>query len=438
MTTPSRDKLLRMDGWPGGVNNRVRETEQAVERKGETVPSSEFLRRALNVDLTAEGHPLRRQGYALHTAGYTHSAYGCNELSIFCVVIDGQLYTGPTPDELTAVASVNKYTPMEYCFVNDSIIYSNGQVIGEINYAYGQRDLTVPVAPKPTVSGGTEQQPEGYDEVRLVSVTYVDTYGREGGASEPVYVPGDGSFTVTVPTPLPDGISKVQVYASQVNGEILYHVQNIIATSTITVYPTDIGSGKELETLNRHPTLPGQIVRHMNGRLYVARNQKIIFSDPLRPHLTRPSQGIYMLPEYITLMEPSGDGLYVGTSKGVVYIGGKDPYDVTQSHVSPYAPVERAVTQIPGEKFGLSEDEVPVWWGTDGVMVVGLPDGELKQLTRDRLSIPAFQAGAVSLREYEGMSHVVSSLQRGDEVNVMGATDTVVAEVRQYNIVLNS
>lgn len=438
MTTPNDSELVRMDGWPGGINNRVRETEQAIMREGESLPSSQFLRQALNVDLTAEGHPMRRRGYTLHTGGYSHSAWGCEPLGVFCVVIDGQLLAGPDPDNLQLVATVNAYNLMSYCYVNDTIYYSNGQQLGEIGYDYTYRAWGIPVAPTPTINGPAAENPGGWSDTRQVAVTYEDIFGREGGASEPILVGADGTFTVSIPVPLPDNVSRANIYVSEANSEVLYRTQTIISAPTVTIYTQNMGKGRELETLNLHPPKAGQLVGEMNGRVYIARNDRIIFTEALRYHLTRPSQGIYLMPDYITLLEPAVDGIYVGTQKGVVFIAGDDPYDVKQMHVSPYAPVEYAVTRMPGEKFGVQVDEVPVWWGTDGVMVVGLPGGQLRQLTRDRLAVPKFQQGAVSLREYEGMSHIVSTLSRGGDISNMGATDTVVATVRQNNIVLNS
>jgi hypothetical protein len=146
-----------------------------------------------------------------------------------------------------------------------------------------------------------------------------------------------------------------------------------------------------------------------------------------------------MFPSNITLLEPSGGGIYIGTTDGIFYLAGEDPYNTTQSQVGSYGNVPYAISRIPGEKFGIGiEDEVPVWWGKDGVLVVGLPNGELKQLTRDNLAVPEFAVGAVAMREYDGMSHIVSSLRSSDGVNTMGASDTVVAEVRRNDIVLNS
>lgn len=438
MPTPADDKLLTMDGWPGGVNNRIRETEQGAARENAFMPSSQFLRKALNVDLTAEGHPIRRRGYSLHTPGFSHSAFGCAQLEIFCVVIDGELLAGRDPNNLQYMADVNRYNPVSYCFLNDVIYYSNGQQLGEITRALQHRVWGIPVAPTPTLAGPAAANPGGWTDTRLVSVTYVDYYGREGGASEPVTVGADGSFTVDIPVPLPTDVAEARIYVSQPNSEILYHTETLLITSPLTIYPVNVGQGKELDTLNLHPPVAGQLVRSFNGRVYIARNSKVIFTEALQYHLTRPSQGIYMFPDYVTLMEPSTDGVYVGTKHGVVFLAGADPYTSKQIHVSPYAPVERAVARIPGKKLGLAVEEVPVWWGSDGVLVAGLPGGQLRQLTADRLAVPSFAAGAVSIREYEGMSHIVSSLRSTDGVNTMGASDTVVASVRQNNIVLNS
>lgn len=440
MSTPEDNELLRMDGWPGGVNNRVRETEQMVSREERTIPSSQFLRKALNVDLTAEGHPIRRRGYELVQSGYSHSVWACQQLGIICVVINGELMAGRDVESLVSMATVNRYQPVSYAFVNDSIYWSNGQQLGEITYALESRAWGIPSGPQPTLAGPAAANPGGWTDTRQVSIVYEDSTGREGGASEPIIVGSSGSFSVSIPLPLPEGVTGAKVYVGQTNSEILYYCRTIYSSSPplVMVHESEMGQGKELDTLSMKPPLAGQLVRSMNGRVYIARNSKILFTEPLRYHLTRPSQGIFMMPEYITLMEPSTDGLYVGTSMGVVFIAGSDPYDVRQTHVSPYAPVEGAVSRVPGEKFGVEVDEVPVWWGADGVMVVGLPGGQLRQLTRDRLAVPKFQAGSVTLREEEGMSHIVSSLRSSDGISRMGASDSVVAEVRTNNIVLNS
>ena len=438
MTTPADSELLTMDGWPGGVNNRVRETEQVVERDERKIPSSQFLRKALNVDFTAEGHPLRRKGYTLTQAGYAHSVWGSDQIGLICWVLGGSLYVGADVDTASAVASVNRYLPMSYVLVNDTIYYSNGRQLGEIYYDGTIRNWGTPIPPTPTVSGPATQAAQGYGRTRQVTATYIDSYGRESGAAEPAFVGAGGDFQVTLPMPLPPGVSEARIYVAQTNSEILYHAQTMVTVGTITVHDSDVGRGRELETLNRLPPVAGQLVTHMNGRVYIARNDYVSFSEALRYDLFRPSQGIYTFPDNVTLLEEAHDGLYVGTERGVVFIRGSDPYDVQQIHVSPYAPVAGTAARVPGEKFGLAVDDLPVWWGKDGAMVVGLPEGQLRQLTRDRLAVPEYGAGAVTIREQNGMSHIVSSLRSGGGEDAMGAVDTVVATVRRNGISLNT
>ena len=115
MTTPTDQQLLIMDGWPGGVNNRLRETETGVDREGVSIPSSSFLRTALNVDLTSEGHPLRRRGYTAvptFTDSYCHSVWSTDRLNAIFVVADGVLIGASELGEADDIVTANKYQNM--------------------------------------------------------------------------------------------------------------------------------------------------------------------------------------------------------------------------------------------------------------------------------------------------------------------------------------
>jgi hypothetical protein len=354
MPTPSRDKLLRMDGWPGGMNNRVRETEQVVMRDGESIQSSQFLRRALNVDLTAEGHPLRRPGYTLAQAGFAHSAWYSRGLNKFFVVIDGLLYAGDTSATLAPFMAVNRYLRVSYTDHPDGNVYfTNGADTGSYT-------------------------PGGF-------VAWPDAAKVSG-------LPDIPDQTFDDPT-----------------GELI--------------------AGKHT---HHHEILPsGQLIASYKGRIWIARDNYVVFSHASTVHYYRPSAEFFLQPGYVELLQPVEGGMYVGDAENIRFIRGTDPYDTQQIHVYPHGVVKGAFARIPGEKFELPYDEVPVWWCRDGTLCLGMPDGQIRQLTRDRLAVAAFEFGAVSLREREGISQIVSSLQKGGNENNMGATDTVVAEIRR-------
>lgn len=341
---PKDDRqLLRMDGWPGGINNRIRETEQRDDREDGGFPNSAYLRKALNVDLTSEGHPLRRRGYTLAEAGYAHSVYYAWEFDLYFVVINGELKVGRNTNELVTIANVDRYLHMSYAVHAEDVYFMNGKNSGK----YTPSGLEV--------WPGPEQDFEIYDD------------------------------------------------------EGLELVDNVYRTMPI-----------------------GQLVESFNGRIYVAKDDEIWFSEGMSTHLSRHATNYYMMARYIRMMVASGDGIYVGTENSVIYLNGRNPFEAQQDRVYHHGVIPHAFARVPGEKFGVGdEDSVPVFWTHDGVLSVGLPGGEVRQLTRDRLAVPEHGFGAVSIREREGMSHIVSSLQKGGDANNMGASDSVVAEVRR-------
>lgn len=379
MPTPDDNRLLRMDGWPGGMNNRMRETEQSAMRDGEAIPSSQFLRRALNVDLTAEGHPQRRRGYSRRLSGYAHSLWRCREQALFYAVVNGNLYVGQKVQDMAPVWAVNRYLPMSYAYMDNRVYCTNG-----LNTAY-------------------------YD------------FGGLGPWPDPAAIPetfGVAAQELQTPTAADNGDSMPFPRAQSRRD--------------------DAFAGEFVSDPHYYEPMPvGQLVCAYRGRLYVARNATLWFSMPMQADYLRSTTNFYMFAHYIDMLQGVDDGLYVADKNGVHFIGGADPFDVRQRTVYPHPVVRSAFARVPGEKFGLPFDTVPVWWCRDGVMILGLPNGEIRLLTRDRLAAPEYGFGAVSVRERDGISQIVSSLQKGGDENNMGATDTVVAEVRRNDITLD-
>lgn len=440
MPTPSDNDVLRMDGWAKGVNNRLRETEsEAGSRNQFDIPNSPWLRAGINVDLTKLGHPLRRSGYVKLSNGFTHSLWNDPGIDYALCVKGGWLTAVHASDGVTEeqLIQVTPYLPMSYCAVNGVVYYGNGVDKGRVN-----RNLDVlhwgmpePATPILSASAGGSMFPGLYH----VAVTFEDVFGEEYGASEPaeITLAANSQLTVLVDAPWPPEAAQANVYVTQADSEVYYRTKILMSPGSVAIGVSDLGKGRTLETLDLRQPQSGHSLQYFNGRIYIARNDMVIFTEPLRYGVTRPAQGIYMFPERVELLAPSTDGVYVGWQGQVAFLAGRDPYDVTQLAVQAVGPVPRAMTYVPGERFGVNARHVPVWWGLDGVMVAGLPNGEVRQLTRDRLAVPKHEVGAMMVREREGMSQVVSVLRRGGDTNLMGASDSVVAEIRRDCVKLN-
>lgn len=437
MPTPANNDVLRMDGWPKGANNRLRETEaQAASRNEFEIPSSPWLRSAVNVDLTKDGHPLRRVGYALKSSGFVHSLWSDPRISYGLCVKDGWLTHIDSSGLETPLQEISPYLPVSYTELNGEVYWSNGEALGRVAGKQAKH-WGLAVAPEPTVT--TTAAGGLFAGTYQVAVSCSDVEGTEHGACESVSVEITTGQGIRVEFgSVPDNAVDYNVYCSQANSEVLYLVATVaVANSQFDIAQPALGRGRQLETAHRQPPRAGQLVRAFSGRVYIARRDTVFFTDPLRYHLTQPSQGIFMFDADVTLLEPVKDGLYVGGDFGVVFISGTDPYNVTQMAVSGSAPVPRAVTRVPGIRMELAADDVPVFWLQDGVMYAGLAGGQLKPLTEDRLAVPTHRLGAMLLREREGMSHVVSVLRQSGEESLLGATDTVVAEIRRGCTKLN-
>lgn len=440
MPTPLDNEVLLVDGWAKGLNNRLRETEtDAASRNQFEVPASPWLRDATNVDITQKGHALRRSGYTQLTQGFYHSLWSEPSISFGVCVKDGVLTALTTDNGIveTAVKDVNPYLPVSFCAVNGEVYWSNGTEKGRILPTLTAAHWGMPVPPQPSLvaaSGGSL-----YAGRYQITLTYEDAHGEEYGACTPVHtdLEENASLEVTVGAGWPSEAAVVNVYVTRPNGEIFYLAKAMYYPGTVTIAQGDLAVGRMLETLDRQDPPAGQIVREFNGRIYIARRDTVVFTEALRYGVARLSQGIYMFPSDVTLLEPSSDGVYVGMNGQIVFLAGADPYNVTQLHVSPHSPIPRSSVRVPGERFAANARHVPLWWGQDGAMVAGMPGGQILPLTRDRLALPKHQFGAMMLREREGMSQVVSVLRRGEESNNLGASDSVVAEVRRNCVKLN-
>jgi hypothetical protein len=440
MPTPLDNDVLRMDGWAKGVNNRLRETEsEAATRNQFEIPSAPWLRKAVNVDLTRLGHPLRRAGYTQLSSGFTHSLWSSERTDYGLCVKEGVLTAITTDSGIQehSLGAVVPYLPMAYTEVNGTVYYANGVDKGRISPQWDLLPWGLPVPAKPELSSaaGGSLFPGTY----YVAATFEDAAGEEYGASEPaeIALEAQSSLTVSMPHAWPDGAFRLNVYVTQANSEVYYLTRQLVIPGAVSVGQSDLGKGRVLETLDFKEPPSGHVLAYFNGRIYIARNDTVVFTEPLRYGVARPAQGIYMFPERVELVAPSTDGVYVGFKGQVVFLAGTDPYDVSQIAVQACGPVPRAMTYIAGERLGVNAKHVPAWWGTDGVMVAGLPGGQVRQLTRDRLAVPKHELGAMMLREREGMSQLVSVLRKGGETNAMGASDSVVAEIRRDCVKLN-
>lgn len=363
------------------------------------------------MDVLDDGTLRCRSGTTLRIAGPAHSAWPDGD-GLYAVV-DGVLtrYTRAVSGALSGTAlrtGMSPDLPVAYLALAGEVYYSNGAVSGKIvggshrpwgvERPSGQPALT-------TLTSGA-LYPGRYQ----VAVTFVDSLGEESGTGHTVAIDvaaGGGIFLSTIPQPVEATVNRRRVYVSEANGEVLYRYGDY-GLATAGVYIARSATlGKELDTQFLIPPVPGFVLEHCNGRIYIARSNLVYYTEPLRYGAMRLSN---FLPfeEEVRILADGGVGLWVVTASQTYLLQGSGPEDFQLVEKLAYGAAKGSVTKLPGGKL--------FWMGAQGPVVANL-DGQIEDLTDDEgdrlvhVAINAGKKGACAFIESRGVRQIIACVR---------------------------
>ena len=369
-----------------GINNRLPDHQLGVVDRGRK--AGDYLRNAVNVDLTTAGTLQRRKGSTLAQAGADcHSLWSDGEKAFYVDGTDLKRFTGEV------VATGLAYgRPVSFCAApTGDVIWTDSVRLEAID----KGAVAVPTpnpAPTVTASGGGALR-AGYYQV---CITNVASGGRESGSTWPVQVQVPDSGRIEV-SGLPGTL--VNIYVSPLNGDTLYLTASTTASSYII--PVIGTQGAQCSTLNLRPLPAGRFVREYHGRLMVADASGLYYSEPWAYGLYNPLRGYIPLPG-ITLLEPGQTGVYVATADKTYWLSGLDVDQVERMvELLPYGAVE-------GSSARMENSNDVAWFSARG-LVIGTQDGQAKNVQEDTVAVGPAQIGATLYREQDGMRQIVSA-----------------------------
>lgn len=418
-------QTLTFEGWPAGVDNRSPLHEVGASR----------VRVARNVDFTALGKIRRRAGYQrLVPAAQAHSLWG-NERWLLCA-LDGDLVA--LGDGVTVLAAGVGARLLSYAALGGKVWISDGVQLrrlgddGVLSAAWPDTP-TLSAAPVATATGGL---PAGQYQV---AVTGFDSDGRESGAQLAgiVDVAEGGGIALTGVAFSPD-VVRARFYLTPPNGDQFYALIDLPAG--LPNYQLGAGvRGRLLETQHMFPLPAGHAVAAFNGRLFSAVGSTLWFSEPFRYGLTRPENYVRFDGRIDLLASAGPEGLYVAAGKRTYFHDGGNPAQWRRTIVAPHGAVPNSATVVDIGVFGL--DELPsgqavVWMGQDGQLRAGTSSGQVLPLYRQHATAFAgARHGATMLRDRDGLTQIVSSLQGGTAPAAM-ASDVLTATVYRHGVPL--
>jgi hypothetical protein len=375
----------------------------------QTVMRSGTVRYAANVDIRTDGVFSRRDGYALKVGGsgfkgvYSSSRGTLVQRGNFIYVYNDSTYA------LSMLCDMGGDTPASFLDYAEGLYICNETA-----------HFWIPSTGTPSVRKVGVSLPDRLPEVVASSAgtlapgkygigyAWVDDRGEE---SPTKFL---GVFELTAGVTLSgltvkSGYSH-RIYITTKDGEALYLADEWPAL--LTTYNVNTATNGALcSGLHLSPMPCGQLVKGSSGRLYVAKDDTLWFSEPLRPHLTRLSHNFVKFVGQIRFFEAIGPGVYVGDDAGVWWFDGTDPEKFQMRNASNALAIKRSslsvAASIFGDRFRNTENTVALWLSTQGYMV-GSPNGEVTPLHPERVRLAADLEGKSVFLLRNGIRQVIT------------------------------
>lgn len=351
---------------------------------------------AQNIDIDNSGAISRRSGYTLRSAGAKHSLWSSDDEAL-ALYVDGTTLVRLNADMSSTVlmTGLTANLPMAYWKALDRVYFTNGQQSGVLdNGAVRSWGLATPLAPAVSVTVGA--MPAGTYQYTM---TYFRNDGQESGAAlaSAVTVPEGSGLIFVMPVSTDPTVTLKAIYLSTPNSEVMYQAVVLPNATTSTTYSESTAElNLPLVTQFLAPPPAGQIVRDYRGVMYVASGDAIYPSEDYAYELFDYRKAI-PFDGRVTLFESiDNDGVFVGTDRTCGVLVGKGIADFEYVPKVNYGAIEGTSVRADGSLFG--DDSagarlLPVWLTAQGVCV-GLPQMEVRNLTRTRYRIAASGRGA--------------------------------------------
>jgi hypothetical protein len=417
---PIHPKTIHYTGFKG-LNNYLRPED--------TNPL--YLKKALNIDLDKSGRISKRSGYTkVDTA--TYSSLWASENGLGCYAIrNGDLVQINSDYSHTTLVSNIGTDKISFEEVDGIVYYSsisvNGIIFNGTIRSWGiSKNLL-----SPTLSQTTGNLSSGIYQVLF---TYVNSQGIESGSinSAVITVPDGSGISLYIPTPLDPDILYARIYCSTPNGTIDYYSGIGTLNSTYTISSVSSFSNPH-RTLGLDKAPTGHIVKYYKGRVYVASDNILWYSEPLQYQHFNSASNYIEFPDYIREVMPVEDGIWIGSDR-LYFLQGPSP-DTFQRDI------KDAVQLIEGTATKVSENYVKVdglppgykWIVTTNLGIYVLANSSIAiNLTVENVEIQRADSGTSLFLQSKGINQYLSILKTND-----GPSNSVVGDLVETTIVRN-
>jgi len=423
---PNHPKTVTLSSFKG-LNNVLR-----PERTPE-----DYLKEALNVDIDKSGGIQKRKGYERVIAGYVSSMWSDNDRCF--AVVDENLVEINTDLSLTQIRPSIGDINLSFDSVGDDYYFVSRYLNGAISKDGSYRPFGItPPAHNGNLIKVLGNLPEGFYQVAL---TYEDSEGRESGArvAAMIHISGIGGIKIDNIPPSDELTDyRVNIYVSTTNGQILYKYSSVNKNTTSFTIITGTERGVvPLNSFNVRPAPKGTIVKYAHGRMWIADENFLWYSDPHSLEWFQYDSSFFTFRDPIRAIMPTEGGMWVA-SDGLYYIAGKDPNKASVSLKEKVKVVEGTECLVSGAYIFIENTPIGYKWlvTTDKGIFICFNDGITLNMTEKNYTFPVADEGTAVFVQESGINRYTTTLKKkGDSTN-MAIGDQVTTTVIRNGIIL--
>lgn len=395
----------------------------------------DYLKEAENVDIDKSGGIRKRKGYALKVSGNFHSLWSNGGDCL--AVKDGTLVRIRNDYSTTNLVSGIGDERIVFEKVDNAIFYTSaghkGIIVGDDVYPFG---IDAP-NPRPSLGITDGVLTKGTYQVAL---TYITADGLESGTrlAQIIEVPANRGIAVNDIPASPDSrVTHVRIYCTTPNGEVLYLVETV-PHGTVNWSIADVhGAITPLKTFNVYQAPNGHIIRYGHGRLFIAQDNILWYSEPYAFDWWKPHQSFMEFEGRIRAVMPTEGGMWVAADR-LYYLIGKNPDEMKRKEVEPVKAVEGSDVKIMGAYIFIENTPIGYKWliTTDRGVFVCFNDGIALNMTERNVAYPEADEGTAMFVQEEGINRYVSLLQEKRDSENTAVGDQVTATIIRNGVVI--
>ncbi len=213
-------------------------------------------------------------------------------------------------------------------------------------------------------------------------------------------------------TTIRSSVSTLPMSYVDVNEQVYY------ANASVIGYVDHLGVGQVFADPGikyKQAPQPGQHIEYYNGRIYIARNETLWYTDAFAFGRVDLRTNAIPFKDEITMLRAVDDGLYVSIGdindrSSVIFLKGSTPEEFVTKEIADYGAIEGTDVQAKGQFVGKGiEGKVVIWSSRKGICL-GANGGNFQNLTVNRYKITRNRYGAGLFRLQNGLPQYIASL----------------------------